>query len=186
MGIKSLTVVLGLPGSRISKVVSSHEKKGHVVLWPGQDITLKNGHYAYSQGENPEVTRMHTTLLERHKKTWCDLSGLDYYEPPVPGPQDVLNMFDPDSKVIFGDYRFCLFFSLWQEFVTNIVVCEISVEAAYLATVRWHGRQHNADNHKKAMQFYSRKLEEIKNIAVGKTVTISYDSLQNANFSLPL
>lgn len=132
-----LTVVTGLPGALLFPVARELKEQGHEILWPGQTLDLHGDVERYKDGENPEVTRMHNALLATTGQTWFTVNSPQFYDPPCPGPEDILGQFAEGAKVVLADVRFCLFLPLWVAYLRRLVICDCSPEESAATMQRW-------------------------------------------------
>ena len=85
--------VTGVPGVWLNQVGRFLEDRGALILWPDQTLPSSDGDRYRDNAENPEVVRMHDTILAGCGTRRYAWSFPLFYDPPFPGPQDFVNQF---------------------------------------------------------------------------------------------
>lgn len=151
--------ITGLFGAWLSQVSTYLENAGGSILWPGQDLQLADTESKYeANGENSELLRIHQSILEQCDLGWFTKRRPRFFDVPYPGPQEYLSKFPVDEDVILVDGKLCFFLPLWKDYLTDLVIVEVSADeiedvlrVSVPHTTRGE-RQAVVDNYSKSLQ----------------------------------
>lgn len=177
--------VTGVPGVWLNQVGRFLEDRGALILWPDQTLPSSDGDRYRDNAENPEVVRMHDTILAGCGTRRYAWSFPLFYDPPFPGPQDFVNQFPADKVVLVVDNALCLLWDLWSPVCTDLILVDGSVDSTTYFLKRWVDGNMNDDECRMVFEGYQSAIqctlsnfksvyrvdnEDIKNEDISRTI----------------
>lgn len=153
--------ITGAPGSWINQVAIRLEGKDCAVMWPDQKFISAEDERLYNANhENPEVARINDRVITSCHMTRFSGDFPVFYDPPFPGPQEVVNKFPSDQNILIVDTALCLLWGLWGPYITDLIVVEAGEDITTKYIQKWIDGNMGAAECARLRDLYYNRLEE--------------------------